>query len=91
MIPPDETARVYYPGNHGGAMWQPPAYSPITHYFYTMGINEPHIYKVKRQQALGAGHAGGGPAVRQCRSYQDQERKAPQSQMIPAVGQSLRD
>ena len=47
MIPPDETARVYYPANHGGAMWQPPAYSPLTHYFYTMAINEPHIYKVK--------------------------------------------
>jgi len=29
------------------AMWQPPAYSPLTHYFYTMGINEPHIYKAK--------------------------------------------
>ena len=28
-------------------MWQPPAYSPLTRYFYTMAINEPHIYKVK--------------------------------------------
>ena len=53
MIPPDETARVYYPGNHGGAMWQPPAYSPLTHYFYTMGINEPHIYKVKASPSPG--------------------------------------
>jgi hypothetical protein len=28
-------------------MWQPPAFSPLTRYFYTMAINEPHIYKVK--------------------------------------------
>jgi glucose dehydrogenase len=47
MVPPDGTARVYYPGNHGGAMWQPPAYSPHTHYLYTMGINESHIYKTQ--------------------------------------------
>jgi alcohol dehydrogenase (cytochrome c) len=46
-VPPSEVPRVYYPANHGGAMWQPPAYSPLTHYFYTMGINEPHIYKTK--------------------------------------------
>jgi alcohol dehydrogenase (cytochrome c) len=46
-ITPDATPRVYYPANHGGAMWQPPAYSPLTHYFYTMGNNEPAIYKAQ--------------------------------------------
>jgi alcohol dehydrogenase (cytochrome c) len=46
-IPPDATPRVYYPANHGGAMWQPPAFSPVTHYFYTMGNNEPAIYKAQ--------------------------------------------
>ena len=46
-IPPDSTPRVYYPANHGGAMWQPPAYSPLTHYLYTMGNNEPAIYKAQ--------------------------------------------
>lgn len=46
-ITPDSTPRVYYPANHGGAMWQPPAYSPLTHYFYTMGNNEPAIYKAQ--------------------------------------------
>jgi alcohol dehydrogenase (cytochrome c) len=49
-VPPDGTARVYLPANHGGAMWQPPAYSPLTHYFYTMGVNEPHIYKSKESK-----------------------------------------
>jgi alcohol dehydrogenase (cytochrome c) len=47
-ITPDDTPRVYYPANHGGAMWQPPAFSPLTNLFYTMGNNEPAIYKAKR-------------------------------------------
>jgi alcohol dehydrogenase (cytochrome c) len=42
--PPDETPTVYQPGNKGGAMWSPPAYSPKTHDFYTMGVNEAHIF-----------------------------------------------
>jgi alcohol dehydrogenase (cytochrome c) len=46
-IVPDSTPRVYYPGNHGGAMWQPPAYSPLTHYYYTMAINQPSTYKAQ--------------------------------------------
>ncbi len=28
-------------------MWSPPAYSPITKNFYTMGINEAHIFTMK--------------------------------------------
>jgi alcohol dehydrogenase (cytochrome c) len=33
-----------WPANKGGAMWSPPAYSPQTKYFYTMGVNEAHDY-----------------------------------------------
>jgi alcohol dehydrogenase (cytochrome c) len=85
MIPPDETARVYYPANHGGAMWQPPAYSPLTHFFYTMAINEPHIYKVKPSKPW----VPGTPEVGQQFGNAvptEAERKALQSQMIPNSG-----
>ena len=85
MVPPDETARVYYPGNHGGAMWQPPAYSPLTHYLYTMGINEPHIYKVKTSKPW----VPGTPEVGQQFGNAiptDEERKALEAQMIPPSG-----
>ena len=88
MIPPDETARVYYPANHGGAMWQPPAYSPLTHYFYTMAINEPHIYKVKASKPW----VPGTPEVGQQFGNAvptEAERKALESQMIPQVGQPV--
>ena len=85
MIPPGESARVYYPGNHGGAMWQPPAFSPLTHYFYTMGINEPHIYKVKATKPW----VPGSPEVGQQFGSgvpTDEERKALESKMIPQSG-----
>jgi PQQ-dependent dehydrogenase (methanol/ethanol family) len=85
MIPPDETARVYYPANHGGAMWQPPAYSPMTQYFYTMAINEPHIYKVKASKPW----VPGTPEVGQqfgSAVPTEAERKALESQMIPQSG-----
>jgi len=85
MIPPDDTARVYYPANHGGAMWQPPAYSPLTQYFYTMAINEPHIYKVKPSKPW----VPGTPEVGQQFGNAvptEAERKALQSQMIPNSG-----
>jgi len=85
MIPPDDTARVYYPANHGGAMWQPPAYSPLTHFFYTMAINEPHIYKVKPSKPW----VPGTPEVGQQFGNAvptEAERKALASQMIPNSG-----
>jgi len=85
MIPPDDTARVYYPANHGGAMWQPPAYSPLTHYLYTMAINEPHIYKVKPSKPW----VPGTPEVGQQFGNAiptEAERKALESQMIPPSG-----
>jgi glucose dehydrogenase len=28
-------------------MWQPPAYSPITHYYYTMAINQSSVYRAQ--------------------------------------------
>jgi len=85
MIPPDETARVYYPANHGGAMWQPPAYSPLTNYFYTMAINEPHIYKVKPSKPW----VPGTPEVGQQFGNAvptEEERKALAPQMIKPSG-----
>ena len=47
MKPPSETPADYMPGNKGGAMWSPPAWSPLTHYFYTMGVNEAHTFVVR--------------------------------------------
>ncbi|HEX3755742.1 MAG TPA: PQQ-binding-like beta-propeller repeat protein [Rhizomicrobium sp.] len=44
---PDATPTVYVPGNKGGAMWSPPAYSPLTKDLYTMGVNEAHIFTLK--------------------------------------------
>jgi alcohol dehydrogenase (cytochrome c) len=85
MIPPDDIPRVYYPANHGGAMWQPPAFSPLTHYFYTMAINEPHIYKVKPSKPW----IPGTPEVGQQFGNAiptEAERKALESQMIPPSG-----
>lgn len=85
FVPPDENPRVYYPANHGGAMWQPPAFSPLTHYFYTMGINEPHIYKTKPTQPWIPGtpevgeQFGNGLVT-------SEDRNALASQMIPNSG-----
>jgi alcohol dehydrogenase (cytochrome c) len=84
-VPPDETARVYYPGNHGGAMWQPPAYSPRTHYFYTMGLNEAHIYKVKETKPWVPGSAEVGQQFGQA-VITPAERAALAPQMIPPSG-----
>ena len=44
MKPVTTTPMTIYPGNKGGAMWSPPAYSPLTKYFYTMGVNEAHDF-----------------------------------------------
>jgi alcohol dehydrogenase (cytochrome c) len=83
--PPDETAKVYYPGNHGGAMWQPPAYSPHTHYLYTMGINEAHIYKNRPTKPWVPGSAEVGQQFAQG-VVTPAERAALASQMIPPSG-----
>jgi len=42
------TPKTVWPANHGGAMWQPPAYSPQTKYMYQQGINEAHDYTVRQ-------------------------------------------
>lgn len=44
MKPVSTTPMTIFPGNKGGAMWSPPAYSPQTKYFYTMGVNEAHDF-----------------------------------------------
>jgi alcohol dehydrogenase (cytochrome c) len=48
MKPVSATPMTIYPGNKGGAMWSPPAYSPQTKYFYTMGVNEAHDFFLNR-------------------------------------------
>jgi PQQ-dependent dehydrogenase (methanol/ethanol family) len=48
MKPLTATAMTIYPGNKGGAMWSPPAWSPQTKYFYTMGVNEAHDFVVNK-------------------------------------------
>ncbi len=48
MKPPTTTPQTYWPANKGGAMWSPPAYSPQTKFFYTMGVNEAHDYVLNK-------------------------------------------
>ncbi|HEX3756183.1 MAG TPA: PQQ-binding-like beta-propeller repeat protein [Rhizomicrobium sp.] len=84
-VQPDETARVYYPGNHGGVMWQPAAFSPITHYYYTMGINESHIYKAQPSTPWVPGTAEVGQQFGSAPTT-PAERAALASQMIPQSG-----
>ena len=44
MKPLTTTPMTIVPGNKGGAMWSPPAYSPQTKDLYTMGVNEAHDF-----------------------------------------------
>jgi glucose dehydrogenase len=48
MKPLTDKWMTIWPANKGGAMWSPPAYSPQTRYFYTMGVNEAHDYIVNK-------------------------------------------
>src|ERR1700722_18705189 len=71
MKPVTATPMTIYPGNKGGAMWSPPAYSPQTKYFYTMGVNEPHDFVVshplpdiyKPGTPIAGQYSGGGMAT----------------------------
>jgi PQQ-dependent dehydrogenase (methanol/ethanol family) len=44
MKPVTEKTMTLYPANKGGAIWSPPAWSPVTRNFYTMGVNEAHDF-----------------------------------------------
>ena len=44
LKPVTTTPMTIYPGNKGGAMWSPPAWSPVTRDLYTMGVNEAHDF-----------------------------------------------
>jgi PQQ-dependent dehydrogenase (methanol/ethanol family) len=48
MKPLTDKWQTYWPANKGGAMWSPPAYSPQTKFFYTMGVHEAHDYIVNK-------------------------------------------
>jgi glucose dehydrogenase len=71
MKPVTSTPITIYPGNKGGAMWSPPAYSPQTKYFYTMGVNEAHDFVVshplpdiyKPGTPIAGQYSGGGMAT----------------------------
>jgi PQQ-dependent dehydrogenase (methanol/ethanol family) len=41
---PSRAGTTLLPGVNGGSLWQPPAYSPRTHYFYVLGSNIPMTF-----------------------------------------------
>lgn len=73
MTPPplEGTGRVAInPSSNGGSQWSPAAYSPRTHDFYVMGVNEASYYSYRelvpykpgtpvRGQVMGGGRGGG--------------------------------
>jgi len=42
--PPSRAGTTLLPGVNGGSLWQPPAFSPRTHYFYVLGSNIPMTF-----------------------------------------------
>jgi PQQ-dependent dehydrogenase (methanol/ethanol family) len=41
---PGRAGTTLLPGVNGGSLWQPPAFSPRTHYFYVLGSNIPMTF-----------------------------------------------
>jgi alcohol dehydrogenase (cytochrome c) len=46
-VPPKEGRIMVYPASNGGSQWSPAAYSPRTHDFYVMGVNEAAYYSTR--------------------------------------------
>jgi alcohol dehydrogenase (cytochrome c) len=73
LKPPTETPVPYLPGNRGGATWSPPAFSPRTGLFYTMGVNEVHYLSSRPVQPYVPGSAPrialGGSMVLDLKNY----------------------
>jgi len=44
FTPPSATGVTMLPGVSGGSLWQPPAFSPRTGYFYVLGANVPMTF-----------------------------------------------
>ena len=44
FTPPNATGVSILPGVSGGSLWQPPAFSPRTRYFYVLGANQAMIF-----------------------------------------------
>jgi PQQ-dependent dehydrogenase (methanol/ethanol family) len=44
FTPPRFDGVTILPGVSGGSLWQPPAFSPRTHYFYVLGANVPMTF-----------------------------------------------
>jgi alcohol dehydrogenase (cytochrome c) len=49
MKPLSDTPVTIFPANKGGAIWSPPAWSPLTRHFYTMGVNEAHDFVLNKK------------------------------------------
>lgn len=45
FTPPSKEGVQVLPGANGGTDWAPPAYSPLTHYIYIMGMNQLMTFK----------------------------------------------
>jgi PQQ-dependent dehydrogenase (methanol/ethanol family) len=49
---PGTTPITRYPGINGGSLWSTPAFSPLTHDFYIMGVNEAYSIVTRPLQPL---------------------------------------
>ena len=53
-VPSDKPVNIS-PGPNGGSQWSPAAYSPRTHEFYVMGVNEAWTYTSKKVEPYVSG------------------------------------
>ncbi|HWX89797.1 MAG TPA: PQQ-binding-like beta-propeller repeat protein, partial [Rhizomicrobium sp.] len=61
FTPPNAAGVSILPGVSGGSLWQPPAFSPLTRYFYVLGANQAMIFTTigfKDRSRVGRGWAG---------------------------------
>jgi len=58
---PSETPITIAPGPNGGSQWSPAAFSPRTHDFYVMGVNQAATYAARKTEQ----HVEGQPVVGQ--------------------------
>lgn len=61
---PSSKPITIYPGAQGGGMWSPAAYSPTTHEFYVMGVNEAWVYTAHPPKKQ-SNKSSGGPTAGQ--------------------------
>ncbi|HZQ40916.1 MAG TPA: PQQ-binding-like beta-propeller repeat protein [Rhizomicrobium sp.] len=61
FTPPSDTPVTIAPGPNGGSQWSPAAYSPRTHDFYVMGVNQAATFAARKTEP----HVEGQPVVGQ--------------------------